>query len=253
MVLLFTFRGVNMSLTEKQKDLLRWIVERVRTKMLNEEEICFYWSHDGTGIVNYQGNDVPEVKTITLDTLEQYRYIKGQRIPSGAYNVALQQKAYEAVDSNFAEPDRSAIPHLIPLTEVEHLDSELWERVRISLSAGGDNLKAWDTGIRNATVVLEDRMRKLGNIDNINQKATGNGIVNLIFGSNKSVQKDKLPSEELEAYRDLYSGTMKLFRNRYAHRFIDPKPEEGGAIILFIDLLLKMLDDLDWETENENT
>jgi len=46
---------------------------------------------------------------------------------------------------------------------------------------------------------------------------------------------------------------MKIFRNRYAHRFIDPKPEEGGAIIVFIDLLLKMLDDLDWETENENT
>ncbi|MFN9672682.1 MAG: hypothetical protein ACK552_08885, partial [Microcystis sp.] len=83
--------------------------------------------------------------------------------------------------------------------------------------------------------------------------ATGNGIVNLIFGSNKSLQNDQLPSEELEADREIYSGTMKLFRNRYAHRFIDPKPEEGGAIIVFIDLLLKMLDDLDWETENENT
>ena len=242
-----------MSLTEKQKDLLRWIVERVRTKMLNEEEICFYWSHDGTGIVNYQGNDVPEVKTITLDTLEQYRYIKGQRIPSGAYNVALQQKAYEAVDSNFAEPDRSAIPHLIPLTEVEHLDSELWERVRISLSAGGDDPTAWDSAVRNATVVLEERLRQLGNIDNTNQKATGKDIVNLIFGSSKSVQKDKLSSEKLEGYRDLYSGIVKVFRNHYAHRLIDPKPEEGGEIIVFINLLLKMLDNLDWETKNENT
>jgi hypothetical protein len=46
---------------------------------------------------------------------------------------------------------------------------------------------------------------------------------------------------------------LKVFRNHYAHRLIDPKPEEGGAIIVFIDLLLKMLDDLDWETENENT
>ncbi|NCQ94295.1 MAG: hypothetical protein EWV75_19905 [Microcystis wesenbergii Mw_QC_S_20081001_S30D] len=243
-----------MSLTEKQKNLLRWIVKEVRADNLKEDSIWYYVTLAGYRWVDYKGSDIcPDVEFATLGILEKYGYVEWEKKDPDQYKVALTQKAYEAVDSNFAEPDRSAIPHLIPLTEVEHLDSELWERVRFSVSAGGDNPKAWDTGIRNATVVLEDRMRKLGNIDNINQKATGNGIVNLIFGSNKSLQKDKLPSEELEAYRDLYSGTMKLFRNRYAHRFIDPKPEEGGAIILFIDLLLKMLDDLDWETENENT
>ena len=245
-----------MTLTEKQKNLLRWIVEGVRAGYFPAEDNILWGCQvfGGPSWPNYTGSDsCPEVEFTELAILQDHRYIKWQGIASDEYKGALTQKAYEAVDSNFAEPDRSAIPHLIPLTEVEHLDSELWERVRISLSAGGDNLKAWDTGIRNATVVLEDRMRKLGNIDNINQKATGNGIVNLIFGSNKSVQKDKLPSEELEAYRDLYSGTMKLFRNRYAHRFIDPKPEEGGEIIVFINLLLKMLDNLDWETENENT
>jgi hypothetical protein len=255
MVLLFTFRGVNMSLTDNQKKLLQWIVKEVRAGHLKEDCIWYYSPTVNNHLwVNYNGFDSPPyVEFATFDILEEYGYIKWQQKSQHQYKGTLTGKAYEAVDSNFAEPNRSAIPHLIPLTEVEHLDSELWERVRFSVSAGGDNPKAWDTAIRNATVVLEDRMRKLGNIDNINQKATGNGIVNLIFGSNKSVQKDKLPSEELEAYRDLYSGTMKLFRNRYAHRFIDPKPEEGGAIIVFIDLLLKMLDDLNWETENENT
>lgn len=87
----------------------------------------------------------------------------------------------------------------------------------------------------------------------IQKQATGKDIVNLIFGSGESVQKNKLSREKLEAYRDLYSGIVKVFRNHYAHRLIDPKPEEGGAIIVFIDLLLKMLDDLDWRTENENT
>jgi len=254
MVLLIIFGGVNMTLTENQKNLLRWIVKEVRAGNLKEDSIWYIRTLTDYGWVDYKGSDSwPPVTFATFDILEEYGYIKWQQKSQHQYKGTLTGKAYEAVDSNFAEPNRSAIPHLIPLTEVEHLDSELWERVRFSVSAGGDNPKAWDTAIRNATVVLEDRMRKLGNIDNINQKATGNGIVNLIFGSNKSVQKDKLPSEELEAYRDLYSGTMKLFRNRYAHRFIDPKPEEGGAIIVFIDLLLKMLDDLDWETENENT
>ena len=243
-----------MSLTEKQKNLLRWIVKEVRAGNLKEDSIWYIRTLTDYGWVDYKGSDSwPPVTFATFDILEEYGYIKWQQKSQHQYKGTLTGKAYEAVDSNFAEPNRSAIRHLIPLTEVEHLDSELWERVRFSVSAGGDNPKAWDTAIRNATVVLEDRMRKLGNIDNINQKATGNGIVNLIFGSNKSVQKDKLPSEELEAYRDLYSGTMKLFRNRYAHRFIDPKPEEGGEIIVFINLLLKMLDNLDWETENENT
>ena len=255
MVLLIIFGGVNMSLTEKQKNLLRWIVKEVRADHLKEDSIWYYCPTVNSHLwVDYNGFDsTPYVEFATFDILEEYGYIKWQQKSQHQYKGALTGKAYEAVDSNFDEPDRSAIPHLIPLTEVEHLDSELWERLLFSVSAGGDNPKAWDTAIRNATVVLEDRMRKLGNIDNINQKATGNGIVNLIFGSNKSLQKDQLPSEELEAYRDLYSGTMKLFRNRYAHRFIAPKPEEGGAITLFIDLLLKMLDDLDWETENENT
>jgi len=254
MVLLIIFGGVNMTLTENQKNLLRWIVKEVRAGNLKEDSIWYITTLTDCGWVDYKGSDSwPPVKFSTFDILEKYDYVIWQQKSQNQYKGALTGKAYEAVDSNFAEPNRSAIPHLIPLTEVEHLDSELWERVRFSVSAGGDNPKAWDTAIRNATVVLEDRMRKLGNIDNINQKATGNGIVNLIFGSNKSVQKDKLPSEELEAYRDLYSGTMKLFRNRYAHRFIDPKPEEGGEIIVFINLLLKMLDNLDWETENENT
>jgi hypothetical protein len=243
-----------MSLTEKQKTILLNLVKEVRAGNLKEDSIWYIRTLTDYGWVDYKGSDSwPPVTFATFDILEEYGYIKWQQKSQHQYKGTLTGKAYEAVDSNFAEPNRSAIRHLIPLTEVEHLDCELWERVRFSVSAGGDNPKAWDTAIRNVTVVLEDRMRKLGNIDNINQKATGNGIVNLIFGSNKSVQKDKLPSEELEAYRDLYSGTMKLFRNRYAHRFIDPKPEEGGEIIVFINLLLKMLDNLDWETENENT
>ena len=32
--------------------------------------------------------------------------------------------------------------------------------------------------------------------------------------------------------------------NRYGHWFIDPDPEDGGAIIVFVNLLLKMLEDL---------
>jgi hypothetical protein len=254
MVLLIIFGGVNMTLTENQKNLLRWIVKEVRAGNLKEDSIWYITTLTDCGWVDYKGSDSwPPVTFSTFDILEKYDYVIWQQKSQNQYKGALTGKAYEAVDSNFDEPDRSAIRHLIPLTEVEHLDSKLWERVRISLSAGGDDPTAWDSAVRNATVVLEERLRQLGNIDNTNQKATGKDIVNLIFGSSKSVQKDKLSSEKLEGYRDLYSGIVKVFRNHYAHRLIDPKPEEGGEIIVFINLLLKMLDNLDWETENENT
>lgn len=98
-----------MSLTEKQKNLLRWIVKEVRAGHFPEGNIlwgCQVFS--GPSWPNYTGSDsCPEVESTELDILEEYRYIKWQRIASDEYKGALTGKAYEAVDSNFAEPDTS--------------------------------------------------------------------------------------------------------------------------------------------------
>jgi Protein of unknown function (Hypoth_ymh) len=159
----------------------------------------------------------------------------------------------KATDSDLSTPDLSAIPHLIPLTEVKHLDSELWERCRFSLSSGGDDPKAWDKAVRTATVVLEERLRKLGKTESINRNATGEGIVNIIFAGKNPVLAGKLDEKQLKSYRDLYAGMMAVFRNPYAHRIIDPSPEVGGATIAFIDLLLKTLDNLDWDSSGDES
>ena len=42
----------------------------------------------------------------------------------------------------------------------------------------------------------------------------------------------------------MYAGMVGAFRNPYAHRLIDPTPEDGGAFIIFVNLLLKMVEDL---------
>lgn len=236
-----------LNLTKTQKNLLHWLVEQVRSGMLNEAEIWFTWSSSVTNLVGYEGN-VPEVKTITLDGLQSNGYLLCNKSRQHQYKCALTSGAYEVVDSNFGAPNLSAIPHLIPLTEVKHLDPELWNRCRISLSAGGDDPKAWDKAVRTATVVLEERLRKLGKTDLINSDATGESIVNIIFAGKNPVLSGKLDDKQLKAYRDLYAGMMAVFRNRYAHRIIDPSPEVGGAIITFIDLLLKTLDDIDWDS-----
>jgi hypothetical protein len=88
-----------MNLTETQKRILRWLVEEVRVGNLDEEEIWFAWTFNGTSLVGYKGNprNIPEVKTTTLDALQS----SGCRSRRYEYKCALTAKAYEAVDSNF--------------------------------------------------------------------------------------------------------------------------------------------------------
>ncbi|WP_008310970.1 TIGR02391 family protein [Leptolyngbya sp. PCC 6406] len=236
-----------LNLTETQKNLLQWLVEQVRAGILNEEEIWFIWISGRTSLVGYQEN-VPEVKSTTLDALQSGGCLSCDRSRQHQYKCALTSKAYEAVDSNFSAPNLSAIPHLIPLIEVKHLDPTLWERCRFSLSVGGDDPKAWDQAVRTAMVVLEERLRELGRTESINPGATGEGIVNLIFAGKNPVLAGKLDEKQRKGYRDLYAGMMAVFRNHYAHRIIDPSPEVGGAIIAFINLLLKILNDVDWDS-----
>jgi hypothetical protein len=236
------------NLTDTQKERLKWIVSKVRAGKLNEEEIWVIWSMQGTSLVKYQGH-VPEIRNTTLDALENNGCLICSQKGEDEYKCALTSRAFEAIDSNFGAPDLSAIPHLIPLTEIDHLDTELWDRCRLSLSAGGADPKAWDKAVRTATVVLEERLRKLGRTEDVNPDATGEGIVNIIFAGKNPVLSGKLEEKKLKAYRDLYAGMMSVFRNSYAHRIVDPSPEIGGAIIVFIDLLLKMLEDIDWDTD----
>lgn len=236
------------NLTDTQKELLKWIVSEVRAGKLNEEEIWAIWDAQGTSLVGYRGH-VPEIRKTTLDALEKNGCLTCSQRREDQYKCALTSRAFEAIDSNFSAPDLSAIPHLIPLTEIDHLDTELWDRCRLSLSAGGTDPKAWDKAVRMATVVLEERLRKLGKTESINPDATGESIVNIIFAGKNPVLSGKLEEKKLKAYRDLYAGIMSVFRNSYAHRIVDPSPEIGGAIIVFIDLLLKMLEDIDWDTD----
>jgi hypothetical protein len=241
------------NLTETQKKVLQWIVQEVRSGNLDGDDLTFGDRSDGNVVLDYYKEDYQNnwenviIKKGIIQALINGEFFSQTPAKSKGYKCTLTKKAYEAVDSNFDAPNLSAIPRLIPLTEIEHLDSDLWERCRYSLSSGGNDPKAWDKAVRTAVVILEERLRKLGNTESINPNATGEAIVNLIFGGNNSILKGKLDDKKLKAYRDLYAGMMSVFRNPYTHRIQDPSPEVGGAIIVFIDLLLKLLDDIDWD------
>jgi len=229
------------SLTDSQKDLLRWIVKHVRDGELDEEDLWFCWSKDGTYLLGAEIS-CPNVRPTTIDALVQNGLLIGER-GDHQYKCSLTGGAYAAVDSNFDEPDGSFVRHFANVIDIEYLDPEIRERCLFSLSADGSNPKAWDKAIRTSLVILEERLRRLGNTDEIDPHATGERIVNLLFGTQGTFRR-QLGDEQAKAYRDLYSGAMLVFRNRYGHRLVDPSPEEGGAIISFVDLLLKMANDL---------
>jgi len=110
------------------------------------------------------------------------------------------------------------------------------------LGAGSADPTLWDSAIRTAGVILEERLRDVGGINDPNR--IGRDLVIDVFGQSGSLaQKFSVPGER-SGYRDLFAGIVGAFRNRYSHRFVDPSPEDGGAFIVFINLMLKMLEDL---------
>lgn len=233
------------NLNESQKGLLRWIVNEAWNGNLDENEIWFLWSSDGTDIMDFNGK-VPEVKKITLDSLEKAGFLICQK-DQHWYKCALTSQAYEAVENNF-EPkkvkrDDSFTDYLKGLNEIDHLDDELKQRCLHSISNDPENPRAWDKAIRTATVVLEERLRKIGETEKVDPDATADKIVNIAFNERGKIAKE-IGTKEARAYRDLYAGLMLVFRNKYNHRLIDPTPADGAAIIQFISLVLKMLNDI---------
>ena len=88
----------------------------------------------------------------------------------------LTGKAYEAVDNNFKEPDTSFVKHLTPLADITNLDEELKQRCLPILGAGSAEPKLWDSAVRTAGVILEDRLRDVGGISDTN--CVGLALVN---------------------------------------------------------------------------
>ncbi len=104
----------NHNLTEKQQNLLKWMVQEVRAGKLDEEEIWFLWTFNGTSVMNYQ-DTVPETKPATLDALKNDGCLICERKTNSEYRFALTRRAYDIADSisivesQEADPSKKAI------------------------------------------------------------------------------------------------------------------------------------------------
>jgi len=230
--------------------VVRWLVAQVHDGNL-AEEFQVYWTNSGANIIGLKDGDPPVTITRgTLDVLVAAEMLMCDPIRppmAGAQTeiarrCVLRGKAYEAVDSDFASADTSFVTHLAPLADVTNLDSEIKTRCLPILGAGSSDPKLWDSALRTAGVILEERLRDVGGITD--SARSGRDLVNDLFKKGGTLAGKFPQDSERQGYRDLYAGLVGVLRNPYAHRLIDPTPEAGGALVVFVDLLLKMLEDL---------
>jgi hypothetical protein len=246
------------NLTNNQKTLAKWLVQEFREGRLPEDFNILWIESMGstndfviqTDTARYSGTDgIPDITKGALDALAANELIlcnitqasrKSGNLYESSRRCTLTGKIYEAIDTDFSAPDTSFIKYLTPLADINGFDEELKKRCLPILGAGGSDPMLWDSVARTAGVILEERLRDVGSIADPNR--IGRDLVNNVLGKNGTLASKFQLDAEREGYRDLYAGTVGAFRNPSAHRLIDPSPEEGGAFIVFINLLLKKLE-----------
>jgi len=248
------------NLTDTQKELLRSIVTEIRDGSMPEEFYVF-WDVEGDAYLHWDGCDgfrkYDGMTRARLDSLQAEHLIRCQIEYSVSHStfggstrenrhessrvVSITAKGYEAVENKFDAPDTSFVRHLTPLADISQLDPELKTRCLPILGAGPADPKLWDSAVRTAGVILEERLRAIGGVTGEN---VGRDLVNKIFGKSGTLAKEFDSDSEREGYRDLFAGMVGAFRNPSGHRLVDPNPHEGGAYVVFVNLLLTHLDRL---------
>lgn len=233
------------NLTDSQKEALRGIVAMIRAGMIEEEFGLYSVAGKPTffflDLAHIDRNiPYPKITNGTLDALEAAGLLLCTIKPN-THRVTILGRAYQAVDTNFGAPDTSFLRHLDPLpADISKLDKTLAERT-LPILATGSTPQTWDQAVRQACIVLEERLRVVGGLTDSNM--TGRDLAMQVFGKSGTLTA-KVPDPK--GYQDIYAGAMAVIRNPSAHRFIDPAPEDGGTYIRFVDLLLKKLDELSW-------
>ncbi|AFY61069.1 TIGR02391 family protein [Synechococcus sp. PCC 6312] len=235
------------NLTDNQKNLLKELVTLIQLGSVDEEFQIFWSGNDAIGYSamlvspNKPSEMLPLATKSGIAALESCGFLSCQG-SSSRPTCALTGEAYIAVETDFNSPDTSFIEYLTPLTGIDGFDEELKTRCIPLLATGGSDSTLWDSVVRTAGVILEARLRDVGSISDPNQ--TGQGLVNAIFNKSGTLASKLTVDSERQGYRDLYAGIVGSFRNPSAHRLIDPTPEDGGAFLVFVNLLLKKLEAL---------
>ena len=113
-------------------------------------------------------------------------------------------------------------------------DDELRQRCEDLLVAEAHH----DRVIREACVILEDRVRKA---TGARKDMVGVRLMQMAFGKNGPLRLSENAQEQSGAIQ-IYSGVMAFFRNAAGHNLIDSYTQEDALrFVVFVDLLLAMI------------
>jgi uncharacterized protein (TIGR02391 family) len=114
-------------------------------------------------------------------------------------------------------------------------DDKLRQRCEDLLAADAHH----DRVIREACVILEDRVRKaIG----AGKDVVGVSLMQKAFSPNKNVLRLSEHDKEQVGAMNIYSGVMAFFRNAAGHNLIDTYSQEDALrFVVFVDLLLAMV------------
>jgi uncharacterized protein (TIGR02391 family) len=114
-------------------------------------------------------------------------------------------------------------------------DDELRQRCEDLLAADAHH----DRVIREACVILEDRVRKaIGT----GKDVVGVSLMQKAFSPNKNLLRLSAHDQEQLGAMNIYSGVMAFFRNAAGHNLIDTYSQEDALrFVVFVDLLLGMV------------
>lgn len=220
------------------------ILDELRTKLQRIEQ-------DVTGyLVDILGNDITVISSAVSTMQVEHRRLLPSALMGGNNELrhnfygykgpvtGLLNRALGAIEAGLWPP-KAAKPVL-----VIH-DSELETRCSDLLSAPG----AYDRVIREATTVLEDRIRKkvthkvLSGIIPNSADQIGENLVNKVFNPDSPVLSISSEKDKRVAFRKMLVGIFAYLRNPYHHR-IDPATEWSWAwsSVGFIDELLDVID-----------
>jgi uncharacterized protein (TIGR02391 family) len=115
-------------------------------------------------------------------------------------------------------------------------DQELLGRCADLLGAAQN----YDRAIREATVVLEDRVRKLAKTPS---NVIGTALMEQAFGPANGRLRLRTDDNEQRGAMELFRGTVAYFRNETGHRLVaDYDRDDALEFVGFVDLLLTSLD-----------
>lgn len=175
-------------------------------------------------------------------------WVGGLRIP--VHDIVTVLSSLEVTLGTLLESETSDGEDLV--SEVELLRTKVVEAEARSLALLDDELRdrcldlllrpgKADTAVREAGVVLENRIRKKAELPD---ELVGVGLVDSALSPGKGVLSFPGTESERQGIHQLYRGTISFFRNPVSHRLIeDYDATRARQVVGFVDLLLQLLRD----------